>query len=236
MKIALLGYGKMGREVEEIAVQRGHQISLRAGRAEMKARTDGILLNSDIAIEFSIPEAVSKNIHFCFDSGIAIVVGSTGWYQSFEEIEKRCRLEGHSLFYATNFSIGVNLFWKIAEQMTKIMKMNPEYTPRIGETHHIHKKDMPSGTAISTAEVIIKNDHRWLGWELGLGTNQKIGIDVQRTGETHGYHEIKYSSETDEISLHHNALSRKGFALGAVLAAEFLHGKKGIFTMNDLLK
>ncbi|MGZ3861581.1 MAG: 4-hydroxy-tetrahydrodipicolinate reductase [Bacteroidia bacterium] len=234
MKIALLGYGKMGKEIEQIALQRGHTISLKAGS---KTEVTGELLQqADVAIEFTTPHTVLANIDKCFNAGLPVVVGTTGWYDKFEEVKSKCLKNKQSLFYATNFSIGVNLFWKLTEQMAKLMNSYPEYEASMQEIHHVHKLDKPSGTAITTAEKLLANQSRKDKWTLESthGKNE-LYIDVVRTDEVPGTHTVYYRSAIDEISLTHLAYNRKGFALGSVLAAEFLKGKQGVYSMSDML-
>jgi 4-hydroxy-tetrahydrodipicolinate reductase len=234
MKIALFGYGKMGKEIEQIALQRGHTIVLKIDKEDAISKEQ--LKQADAAIEFSTPHTVVENIYKCFDANLPIVVGTTGWYDKFEEIKSNCLQNKHALFYATNYSIGVNLFWKITEQLAKLMSNYPDYESSMQEVHHVHKLDKPSGTAITTAEKLIANQSQKNKWTLDSNPNKKeLFIDVVREDEVPGTHTVYYKSEIDEISLTHLAYNRKGFALGAVLAAEFLKGKSGIYTMSDML-
>ena len=241
MKIVILGYGKMGHEVEQTALQRGHEVAFRIDtEAEWEANRDGIA-QCDVAIEFSTPATALNNISKCFDAGIPVVVGTTGWYDHLEEVRKRCEAEEHTLFFAPNFSIGMNFVFKLNREMAAFAQ---QYDYRLGitETHHIHKLDKPSGTAVKLAEDIVKNNKNYNSWALkenveGPSCNDNVlKINAIREGEIFGIHEIKALSQCDEITLRHEAFSRKGFATGAVIAAEFIQGKKGIYTMEDLIK
>jgi 4-hydroxy-tetrahydrodipicolinate reductase len=234
MKIALFGYGKMGKEIEQIALQRGHTIALKIDKGDTISKEQ--LKQADVAIEFSTPHNVVENIYKCFNANLPIVVGTTGWYDKFEEIKNHCLQNKRSLFYATNYSVGVNLFWRITEQLAKLMSNYPDYESSMQEVHHVHKLDKPSGTAITTAEKLIANQSQKNKWTLAPNQNKKeLFIDVVREDEVPGTHTVYYKSDIDEISLTHLAYNRKGFALGAVLAAEFLKGKTGIYTMSDML-
>lgn len=234
MKIALLGYGKMGKEIEQIALQRGHSIVLKIDTDNVVTKEQ--LQQADAAIEFSTPHTVVENIYKCFAAKLPVVVGTTGWYDSFEEVKSKCAQNKSSLFYATNYSIGVNLYWKITEQLAKLMNAYPEYEASMQEIHHIHKLDKPSGTAITTAEKLLASQTQKDMWTLNETHNKnELFIDVVRQDEVPGTHTVYYKSAIDEISLTHLAYNRKGFALGAVLAAEFLKGKQGIYTMSDML-
>lgn len=234
MKIALLGYGKMGKEIEQIALQRKHEVVLKIDKDNLGDATKANLQKADVAIEFSTPHTVTDNINRCFDAGLPIVVGTTGWYEKFEAVKQNCG-KANTLFYATNFSVGVNLFWKVTEQMAKLMNGFPEYEASMQEIHHVHKLDKPSGTAITTAEKLIANQSRKKKWSLENKGGDELYIDVVREDEVPGTHTIFYKSAIDEINLTHIAYNRKGFATGAVLAAEFIKGKKGIYTMSDML-
>jgi 4-hydroxy-tetrahydrodipicolinate reductase len=235
MNIVLLGYGKMGKEIEQIALQRGHTIALKIDKDNQAEASKENLQKADVAIEFSTPHTVAKNIKKCFDAKLPVVVGATGWYDQFDSIKKDCLQNNSSLFYATNFSVGVNLFWKITEQMAKLMNGFPEYEASMQEIHHVHKLDKPSGTAITTAERLMANQTQKKKWTLENASKEELLIDVVREDEVPGTHTVFYKSAIDEISLTHVAYNRKGFALGAVLAAEFLKGKKGVYTMSDML-
>lgn len=237
LKIVLCGYGKMGKEIEKIALGRGHSIVLKIDKdnAENVKATD--LQGADVVIEFSTPHTVLENIRMCFDAKVPVVVGTTGWYEHFESIRQDCsRLDG-GLFHATNFSLGVNLFFKLNTYLARLMNHFPEYEIEMEEIHHVHKLDKPSGTAISLAGQILAEVNRKKTWTLDANADKaSIRIEDKREGEVPGTHIIKYTSAIDDIEIMHKAHNRQGFALGAVLAAEFMAGKTGIHTMNDLLK
>ena len=235
MNIALFGYGKMGKEIEQIALQRNHTIVFKINRSNINDITPQQLKKADVAIEFSTPDTVIENIYKCFDVNLPIVAGTTGWYNKFDEIKNACLKNNQSLFYATNFSLGVNLFFKMNEQIAKMMNGFSDYEVSMQEIHHIHKLDKPSGTAITTAERVLANYSQKSKWSIENNADKNLFIDVVRTNEVPGTHTVSYTSAVDEISITHKAFNRKGFALGAVLAAEFIQHKKGVYTMNDLL-
>lgn len=237
MKIALLGYGKMGKEIESVALDRGHRIILRIDSEDDWQKYGNELINTDVAIDFSTPESAISNIHKCFAAGIPIVSGTTGWHGQLEEIRNECLKKGTTLFFASNFSLGVNLFFELNRQLAKMMNAQPGYTVSIEETHHIHKLDKPSGTAISLAnEIILQIDrlNAWIGEENPAAG--ELPIHSFRQGEVTGKHTVSYDSESDIIEIKHIAKNRRGFATGAVLAAEYILGKKGFFGMSNLLK
>lgn len=236
MNIVLFGYGKMGKEIEQIALQRGHTIVLKVDKDNLQDATGAALQKAGVAIEFSTPHTVADNIQRCFEARLPIVVGATGWYDQFEQIKTKCLESKSALFYATNFSVGVNLFWKVTEQMAKLMNGFPAYESSLQEIHHVHKLDKPSGTAITTAEKLIANQSQKKKWSLdNKDAKEELHIDVVREDEVPGTHTVFYKSAVDEINLTHIAYNRKGFALGAVLAAEFLKGKQGVYNMSDML-
>jgi 4-hydroxy-tetrahydrodipicolinate reductase len=235
MKIALLGYGKMGKEIEKIALERQHEIVLKVNRENSSTFTLDELKKADVAIEFSTPHSVISNIGKCFEADVPVVVGSTGWYDGFEEIKKRCITDNKGLFYATNFSLGVNLFFKVNKYLAELMNNYPEYEVSMEEIHHIHKLDKPSGTAITLAEQAIERIKRKTKWSITETTKETLFIEDKREGEVPGTHIMKYHSAIDDIEIMHKAHSRKGFALGSVVAAEFMIGKKGIYNMDDLI-
>jgi 4-hydroxy-tetrahydrodipicolinate reductase len=235
MKIALFGYGKMGKEIEQIALQRKHTVVLKIDKENINDITSQQLKQADVAIEFSTPDTVIENMYKCFDANLPIVAGTTGWYNHFDEIKNTCLKNKQSLFYATNFSLGVNLFFKMNEQLAKMMNNFTDYEVAMQEIHHIHKLDKPSGTAITTAEKILTNYSQKSKWSIENNHDKNLFIDVVREDEVPGIHTVSYTSAVDEISITHKAYNRKGFALGAVLAAEFIQHKKGVYTMNDLL-
>jgi 4-hydroxy-tetrahydrodipicolinate reductase len=237
MKIALFGYGKMGKEIEQIALQRGHEIALKIDEHNISSIAKDNLKKCDVAIEFSTPQSAIANMTSCFIAGLPIVVGTTGWYDRLEKVKKLCDDNNGCLFYASNFSIGVNIFFKLNEQLAKIMNTCPDYNVSIEEIHHVHKLDAPSGTAISLANQITGNFTRKKKW-VNERTDkvQELEIISKRLDEVPGTHSVKYFSSIDDIEIKHTAHNRKGFAMGAVLAAEFIKAKEGVFGMNDLMK
>lgn len=235
MKIGLLGYGKMGKTIEAIAIERGHNIAWKISKSNRAELNADLLIEADVVIEFTRPEFAVENINFCIDNKVPVVVGTTGWYSEFEEIKSKTLHNKAALFYATNFSVGVNLFWKLNKQLAQLMNANPQYKAKIEEVHHIHKLDEPSGTGITTAEGIIENHEAYAKWKLNDASETYLPIYSFREGEVPGTHRVIWTSEEDKIMLEHEAFGRKGFASGAVLAAEWLNGKEGIFTMTDML-
>jgi 4-hydroxy-tetrahydrodipicolinate reductase len=235
MKIALLGYGKMGKEIEAIAVKRNHEVVLKVDKDNAEKVTLADLMKVDVAIEFSTPHTVISNIRKCFAAGIPVVVGTTGWYEQFKEIEKECLVNKAGLFHATNFSVGVNLFFKVNKYLAELMNKYNDYDVSLEEIHHIHKLDKPSGTAITLAEQVVSKIERKKSWSISENKPDTLFIKDVREGEVPGTHIIKYQSAIDDIEIMHKAHNRKGFATGAVIAAEFLKGKKGIYTMSDII-
>jgi len=234
MNIALIGYGKMGREIEKIAVDRGHQISTIIGRNDsLEALKEG----TDVAIEFTQPEQAVNNILGCLKQNTPVVVGTTGWYADFDKVVKECEALNGAVFHATNFSVGVNILFHMNKMLAGIMSGQPDYKARMTETHHIHKKDSPSGTAISLAEGLINNHNDYSEWreEPREILDGVLPIKAFRENEVPGIHEVIYESDIDYLLIKHSAKSRKGFALGSVLAAEYIYGKNGMHTMTDLL-
>ena len=231
MKIALLGYGRMGKAIEKYAKQRAHEIVYKHDKNEV----EGDLSLADVAINFSVPNAALENIKLALKKQIPVVSGTTGWLEHYEEIVSFCNTQKSGFLYASNFSIGVNLFFKINSIAAKLMKsQNEDYNPSLEEIHHIHKLDAPSGTAITLAETVMEESDL-TEWELNGDSKDKLKIKSLREGEVPGTHIIKYTSSIDEITLKHEAFSRDGFALGAVIASEWLVGKEGIFSMKDVL-
>ena len=236
MNIALIGYGKMGKEIEKIAVSRGHQIKL---IIDVNNPADLIVENlrkCDVAIEFTIPHSAVTNYNICFEAGIPVVSGTTGWLDKKEGIIKKCNETNGTFFYASNFSLGVNLFFELNKKLAELMATRNEYNVEMTEVHHIHKLDAPSGTAISLAEDIVKilpGKTSWVNDK--TPAENELNIKSERRGEVPGIHTIKYESEADFIEITHSSKSRTGLALGAVLAAEYCMGKKGVLTMKDLL-
>lgn len=236
MKIALIGYGKMGQAIEKIALQRGHTISLKISIDNTEDNTVDNLRQADVAIEFTGPESAFDNINRCFEAGVPVVSGSTGWLRRYEEALWNCNSTNGALLYASNFSIGVNIFFEVNKKLAELMASQKEYDVSMEETHHTQKKDAPSGTAITLAEQILELNpfkKKWVN-EVSADSND-LEILSKREDPAPGTHSIKYHSEIDDIEIIHTAHSRNGFALGAVLAAEFLYGRQGVFNMKDVL-
>lgn len=237
MKIALIGYGKMGKAIEEIATEHGHIIPLKITTSNLADLTQKNLEQCDVAIEFTNPENAVNNMKACIDAGIPVVCGSTGWTEQEGDIKNYCLEHDGTLIYASNFSIGVNIFFQINKQLAKMMASRKEYAVSIQEIHHTQKKDAPSGTAITLAQQIIAERDDKSEWTLDNSPQQnQIGITSTRTDPAPGTHHIIYSSAVDNIEITHTAHNRKGFAAGALIAAEYIAGRKGIFTMEDVLK
>ena len=237
MKIALIGYGKMGKTIEQIALNRGHQIVSIVDINNPEEFQSANFKSADVAIEFTTPATAFDNYMKSFAAGVPVVSGTTGWLDRIGEIKEKCEKEGKTFFYASNFSIGVNIFFALNKYLAKIMNNFPSYTICMTETHHIHKLDAPSGTAITLAEGIIENVDRKDRWTLETAEQPTdLPIHAIREGEVPGIHEVTYESDVDYISIKHDAKSRAGFALGAVVAAEFTAGKKVFLGMDDMLK
>lgn len=235
MKIALIGYGKMGKEIEKIALDNGHQIGLKVTSKNADYSSDE-LKSCDVAIEFSRPEFAYENIMKCMEAKIPVVVGTTGWYDRFDEVTKICKEANNGLLYATNFSIGVNIFFKVNTLLAKYMNKQ-NYSVEVEEIHHTQKLDAPSGTGISIGEQIINEVDRLTSWENQKTDNKNVlSIISKRIDPAPGTHIVTYENDIDTLRIEHTAHNRKGFAGGAVLAAEFLVDKDGIFTMDDVLK
>ncbi len=235
MNIILSGYGKMGKEIETIAIKRNHNIILKINKSNCDSVSDEDLKKADAIIEFSTPHTVIDNLKKYLNTQDPVVVGTTGWYTNFEEIKEFCLKKNGALFHATNFSVGVNLFFKVNTYLADIMNKYENYDVSLEEIHHIHKLDKPSGTAITLAEQIIKKLDRKKSWSINEKNIETLFINDIRDGEVPGTHIIKYHSEIDDIEIMHKAHNRKGFAVGAIIAAEFMLNKKGIYTMNDLI-
>lgn len=231
MKIALFGYGKMGKVIDKIAKNRGHKIIYRID--ENSINYD--LKKVDVAIDFSTPKAAFSNINMALENSIPIISGTTGWLDNYNKAVKLCNEKNGAFLYASNFSLGVNIFFEINRQLAKIMSNHPEYVIKMNEIHHIEKIDAPSGTAITLAESIIKETD-YQKWSLNKDFKEnEISIEAQRLSDKTGTHEVIYKSDIDEIKIKHAAVNREGFGLGAVIAAEWLVGKKGVFSMKDVL-
>lgn len=231
MKIALVGYGKMGRIIDEVATKRGHEVVARL----KETPTAENLNNPDVVIEFSLPEVAFENIRVCLENKIPVICGTTGWLERKDEIEGLAEKNGTAFLYGSNFSLGVNLFFALNEKLADLMKNVDEYTCQLEEIHHVHKLDAPSGTAISLAEGIFRNNSKYDAWKLEETQDKHLGIFAIREDEVPGTHSVFYRSEVDEIEIKHTAFNRNGFALGAVVAAEWIRDKKGNFTMKDVL-
>ncbi len=230
MKIALLGYGKMGKVIERIALERNHETVLCKGSQDS---FEG-LENADVAIDFSVPSVAVENISTCLEKGIPVVSGTTGWLEKYDEMVALCNQKNGSFIYGSNFSLGVNIFFELNEYLAKMMNNLKQYKVSMEEIHHTQKLDAPSGTAISLANGIIKNTS-YENWTLDVTNDNQIHIDAKRIENVPGTHSVFYDSEVDQIEIKHTAHSREGFALGSVVAAEWIIGKKGVFTMKDVL-
>ena len=230
MKIALLGYGKMGKVIERIALERGHKIVL---KKDHDSSFEG-LENADVAIDFSVPDSAVENISECFNKDIPVISGTTGWLTDYPKMVELCNAKNGSFIYGSNFSLGVNVFFELNEYLAKMMGNLKQYNVSMEEIHHTQKLDAPSGTAITLAEGVIKHTD-YANWTLETPISNEIHIEAKRIENVPGTHSIFYDSEVDQIEIKHTAHSREGFALGAVIAAEWLVGKKGVFTMKDVL-
>lgn len=242
MKIAILGYGKMGRIIEKFATERGHEIVLKVNIDNMEDLNIENLQKADVAIDFSTPDSALSNIQLCFDAKLPIVVGTTGWYGHLQEVKNQCEHSNNTLLYASNFSVGVNVFFFVNKILAKIMNRYPQYEVQVEEIHHTEKLDAPSGTAMTIAEGILSELDRkneWVNELIGSGEElitkpDQLLIESHRIEEVPGTHTVIYSSEVDDIEFKHKAHSRAGFALGAVLAAEWLQDKKGFYNITDM--
>lgn len=242
MNIVLLGYGKMGQLIEKFALKRGHEVTLIVDENNRESVRPEDLQDADVAIDFSTPNAALSNIALCFDANLPIVVGTTGWYEYLDEVQANCQSNQQSLLYGSNFSIGVNIFFHVNRLLAKAIAPYKQYDVQVEEIHHIHKLDAPSGTAITIAEGIIENNDSKTSWvnELVGSTEELIPkkdellIESLRIEEVPGTHTVLYSSEVDQIEFKHTAHNRDGFALGAVVAAEWLKGKKGFYQVTDI--
>ena len=242
MNIALLGYGKMGKAIEEITLQKGYDIALRIDDQNLHELTKENLKKADVAIEFTNPESAVNNILLCFESGIPVVCGTTGWLTQINMVNEKCKEANGTFLYASNFSIGVNIFFELNKKLATLMKGQSNYDVSIEEIHHTQKKDAPSGTAITLAEEIISVSAQKNKWVLRqtqddstLENKNELTVTSKRIDPAAGTHSVKYTSDVDDIEIIHTAHNRKGFAAGALLAAEFIQNKKGIFNMKDVL-
>lgn len=236
MKIALIGYGKMGKTIEQLAPARGHKVVLKIDVDNRDQLTAGRLAGADVAIEFTRPESAFGNIVAALEAGIPVVSGTTGWLDRLEEIKTICAREKGAFFYASNFSIGVNIFFALNRYLARMMEQQPQYDIELEEIHHTQKLDAPSGTAITLAQGILDEISRKKFWVNERDSNPKaLSIISKRIDPAPGTHEINYHSEIDSITIRHTAHSREGFATGALLAAEWIAGKQGVFGMNDML-
>ncbi|MES2652823.1 MAG: 4-hydroxy-tetrahydrodipicolinate reductase [Bacteroidota bacterium] len=242
MRIALLGYGKMGQIIERFATERGHDIVLKIGIENLADFTQENLEKADVAIDFSAPDAAVSNIYKCFEAGLPIVVGTTGWYGNLQQIKNDCLKSNNTLLYGSNFSVGVNLFFHLNKVLAKLMNNYPAYEVQVEEIHHTQKLDAPSGTAMTIAEDIIDAVDRkseWVNEVVGTAIpdafkNEQLLIESHRIENVPGTHTVVYSSEVDEIEIKHTAHNRAGFALGAVIAAEWLENKQGFYSIADV--
>ncbi|MEJ7588397.1 MAG: 4-hydroxy-tetrahydrodipicolinate reductase [Ferruginibacter sp.] len=236
LNIALIGYGKMGKTIEEVALKRGHKVVLTIDINTAEQFTKENLRRCDVAIEFTNPHSAVENILFCLDAGIPVVSGSTGWLARWDEVKGKCKSKNGSLVYASNYSIGVNLFFEVNKLLARLMDQHPSYDVSVVEIHHTEKKDAPSGTAITLAEQVLENISRKNKWvNRNSSAPDELAIVSERTDPAPGTHRIKYTSGIDDIEIIHTAHNRQGFATGAVLAAEFVKDKKGIFGMKEVL-
>jgi 4-hydroxy-tetrahydrodipicolinate reductase len=238
MNIALIGYGKMGKAIEEIALERGHSIVAKIDVENPLGEAD--LSMADVAIEFTKPDLAVEHIRFCMETQLPLIVGTTGWNDQIDDVYSTVKEHNGSLLHASNFSIGVNILFEINKKLAKMMSGQPDYIASMEEIHHLQKLDSPSGTAITLANGILENNHDYISWVLGeektpFTATGQLGVTSYRKPDVPGTHIIRYSSPVDTITLIHEAHNRKGFALGAVIAAEWLADKKGVFTMTDVL-
>ncbi|HEV7621058.1 MAG TPA: 4-hydroxy-tetrahydrodipicolinate reductase [Flavisolibacter sp.] len=236
MQIALIGYGKMGRMIEEVALDMGHKVVARINIENIEDFTRENLIKADVAIEFTAPGSAFDNVKKCIDFGLPVVSGSTGWNDKLEEIKKYCILKNGSFLHASNFSIGVNIFFELNKLLARLIASQSSYNVSVNEIHHTQKKDAPSGTAVTMAEQILsylRDKKEWVNYK--SENKEHLSITSERIDPHPGKHEVKYSSEIDDIEIIHTAHNRKGFAVGAVKAAEYIFNKKGVFTMKEVL-
>jgi len=235
MKIALIGTGKMGQTIEQLSIAKGHTILLKINHENIGKLDLNQLKDADVAIEFTRPDAAVSNLELCLNAGVPVVCGTTGWYDKLNQITDLFTSKDGALVYASNFSVGVNMMFELNRILAKWMQSHNDYRVSLSEIHHLHKLDKPSGTAVTLANGIIENNREYLKWTLEENQANSIFIDAKREPDVVGTHDVKWESEIDIIQLHHHAKSRAGFALGALHAAEWIVGKKGVFTMKDIL-
>lgn len=236
MKIALIGYGKMGRAIEKIALGKGHEIGLKIDLDNGQELTRANLIQHDVAIEFTGPSSAPANLRKCLEAGIPAVCGSTGWLDEFDSIKNAFEKKGTAFLYASNFSIGVNIFFELNKKLAALMASHPEYSVSMREIHHTQKKDAPSGTAISLAEQVMEKIPSLKSWiNQAARSPEELSIISERVDPAPGTHEVLYTSSIDDLEIRHTAHNREGFAGGAVLAAEYIYNRKGVFTMKDVL-
>ncbi len=236
MKFAIIGYGKMGREIETVAKEKGHEIILRIDIDNLHLLKPDNLGKADVAVEFSTPETARGNIISCFNAGVPVVSGTTGWTEHLDELKNLCISKNQTFFYASNFSIGVNIMFNLNQKLAQVMNKFPGYGVELSEIHHIHKKDSPSGTAVTLAEDILLNLKRKTSWKNEKSDDPAVlPVISERKGEVPGTHTVTYKSHSEILEISHQALNRKVFATGAVIAAEFINGKTGVFSMQELL-
>jgi 4-hydroxy-tetrahydrodipicolinate reductase len=233
MKVIIIGYGKMGKAVEQILLERGHDVVLKLTSEHVV--TSDLLTGADVAIEFTQPSAALHNIYACMEAKLPVVTGTTGWYAALPQLREEIASTNGSLFYASNFSIGVNVFSEILRAASRTLAAREDYRPTMREIHHVAKKDAPSGTALTLADVVLDEFAQLQGWTDETNTTDALYIESVREGDVKGTHEVSFTSDVDRITLIHEAFSREGFARGAVTAAEWLHNRTGVFTMRDLL-
>ncbi|MGB5417613.1 4-hydroxy-tetrahydrodipicolinate reductase [Algibacter sp.] len=231
MNIALLGYGKMGKTIEQIAISRGHNVVLTIDKGD----TDYDITKADVAIDFSIPDVAFNNISNCINNNVPVISGTTGWLDKYDDAVALCKEKKGAFIYASNYSLGVNIFFELNKTLAKMMSALKQYNVSMEEIHHTQKLDAPSGTAITLANGVIENHDSYTNWKLDEGGEKTIPIKAKRIEDVPGTHTVTYESEVDTINIEHIAHTRQGFALGAVVAAEWIAGKKGVFTMNDVL-
>jgi 4-hydroxy-tetrahydrodipicolinate reductase len=238
MKIALIGYGKMGKTIEGVILEsKQDEIQLKVGFENIHEFTIENLQQCDVAIEFTQPESAVENIYKCFDAGVPVVVGTTAWLHRLDEVKKQCAEKNGALLFSPNFSIGVNIFWEASKKLAQLMNKQPQYKVHIEESHHTEKKDIPSGTAVKTAEILLSESDSKTKWTLDSTSvsESELLIVAKREPDVPGTHTVTYTSNVDEIQIKHEAFNRRGFAEGAILAARWLVGKKGVFEISDLL-